>query len=328
MKTTAATLAILIILTGCVSSPIPVVGTEIFDKQMGTEQASSALKDIRSPSSSIILIAAHRGGYENDKVDQATENSIANISNSVSKGYELYETDIQRTKDGHFVMIHDKTIKRETTGTGKASDMTLAELKQLHKRYRDGSISKDRVATLEEFLQHNKGRTVFKADMKSGVSKYFKGIMALVIKYDSLDKIIFRVRYRAADQFAQYRVDGVPYAKSLLMFRLASKAQIDDIKVRFDPIWIHIDVSKTDPANSATLELIKYATSQGLLVQVQARGDAEDWAKFVEAGARMIHTSSPSKVKAFLLHQEPSATSKRTQDPEQGAEGDAVNRAP
>lgn len=57
-------------------------------------------------------------------------------------------------------MIHDPTIDRETTGTGQASNMTLEELQQLHKRYRDGSVSNERVATLAQFLQQGKGKTV------------------------------------------------------------------------------------------------------------------------------------------------------------------------
>ncbi len=65
-----------------------------------------------------VRIAAHRGGYETDKTDDAPENSVANIRVYMNKGYELYETDIQRTKDGHFVIIHDPTIDRETTGSG------------------------------------------------------------------------------------------------------------------------------------------------------------------------------------------------------------------
>jgi glycerophosphoryl diester phosphodiesterase len=248
-----------------------------------------------------ILIAAHRGGYENDKADQAPENSVANIMISKSKGYDLYETDIQRTKDGHFVIMHDPTIDRETTGTGITSNMTLAELEQLHKRYRDGSVSNERVATLEIFLQQGKGITVFKADLKPGVSKYFKEIMQLVIKQEALESIIFRVPYQQADLYARYKADGVPYYKSLLMFKVSTKKQIDDIKTRFDPLTVQINLSKYEPTNRQTLELIQYAVSQGLLVQTHAEGKAEDWLKLIDAGVRMFHTNNPSKLKAFLL---------------------------
>ena len=301
MKTFTLTLASLIILTGCVSSQTPLVETETDSQNKATEQASNALKVLRNPSSTTILIAAHRGGYENDKADLAPENSVANIRVCESKSYELYETDIQRTKDGHFVIMHDPTIDRETNGTGSVNNMTLAELEPLHKRYRDGSVSKERIATLETFLQQGKGRTIFKADLKPGVSKYFNELMQLVIKHDALEGIIFRVPYRQSDLFAKYKAEGVPYINSLLMFMVSTKGEIDDIKARFNPLTIQVNLNKSDPANLETLELIQYATSQGLLVQTHADGNAEDWTKLIEAGVRMFHTKKSSKVKAFLL---------------------------
>jgi glycerophosphoryl diester phosphodiesterase len=250
-----------------------------------------------------VLIAAHRGGYENDKADRAPENSVANILNCERKGYDLYETDIQRTKDGHFVIVHDKTIDRETTGTGPCGNMDLAKLKPLYKRYRDGSISDERVATLAEFLQVGKHRVVYKADLKPGVSEYFKEIMQQVVNNDALDGIIFRVPYRQADVFAQYKSEGVLSSRGLLMFMVSTKEQLDDIKIRFDPLMIQIDLNKSNPATPHALELIQYATSQGLLVEIHDYGTPEDWMKFLEAGARMFHTNKPSEIKAFLHNQ-------------------------
>jgi glycerophosphoryl diester phosphodiesterase len=247
-----------------------------------------------------VLIAAHRGGYESDKADQAPENSLANIQVCQSKGYPLYETDIQRTKDGHFVIMHDRTIDRETTGTGVVSEMMLADLKGLHQRYRDGSVSEEGVATLEEFLEQGKGRTVFKADLKPGVSAHFPAIMKQVVELGALDGIIFRLPYSEAARFEAYKAGGVPYTKSLLMFKVSSKKQLDDIQARFDPLFIQINLSKKDPSATDTLALIRYASSRGLLVETHADGTAEDWAKLVDAGVRMFHSSKPSLVQAFL----------------------------
>lgn len=268
-------------------------------RQAGTEQT---LEAIRNPASTTVLIAAHRGGYENDKTDRAPENSIANIRNCENKGYELYETDIQRTKDGHFVIMHDPTINRETTGEGKVCDLNLAELKQFYKRYRNGSTSKERVATLDDFLQHGKGRTVFKADLKPGVSDHFKELMDVVVKHDALDGIIFRVPYKQADLFARYKADGGAYQRSLLMFKVSTKKQVDDIKARFDPRTIQVNVDRLKPATPQTLETIRYAARQGLLVQTHAEGNARDWSQLCKAGVRMFHTNKPAKMKAFLVN--------------------------
>lgn len=249
-----------------------------------------------------ILIAAHRGGYESDQADRAPENSVVNIQVSHRKGYLIYETDIQRTSDGHFVIVHDPTIDRELTGTGRAKDYTLAELKQMHKRYRDGSVSPRHVATLEEFLREGKSLTVFKADLKPGVSAHFPAIMRLVHALDAQDGIIFRVPYQEADLFAQYHRDRIFTSPTQLMFKVSSRAEIDDIKTRFNPRWIQVDLAKTQPTTPAVLDLIRYATSQGMRVETHAEGDADDWAKLIKAGVRMFHTNRPTELQTFLRH--------------------------
>tara|TARA_R110002096_G_scaffold147671_3_gene307605 strand:- start:2841 stop:3713 length:873 start_codon:yes stop_codon:yes gene_type:complete len=247
-----------------------------------------------------VYIAAHRGGYETDLADRAPENSVANIQNCQAKGYQLYETDIQRTKDGQFVMVHDSTIDRETTGTGKVAEMEWAELKQYRKKYRDGTVSEERVATLEEFLTEGKNRTIFKADLKPGVSAHFEELMQLVAKHNARKGILFRVPYQEADLFAQYQANGAPGLGELLMFKTHSKKQIDDIVARFNPTTVQVHVTKSNPADPKTLELIRYATSLGMLVETHAEGTHDDWAKLVDAGVRMFHTNKPSKVKEFL----------------------------
>lgn len=120
---------------------------------------------VRLAAADPVLVAAHRGGYANDRADRAPENSVANVAVAIRKGFDLYETDIQRTKDGVFVVVHDETLERETTGQGRAADLTLLDLKALTKRYRDGSLSEEKVATLEELLLAGKGRIGFKADL-------------------------------------------------------------------------------------------------------------------------------------------------------------------
>lgn len=264
------------------------------------DSIAGILGDLQDPNSSQVFIAAHRGGYEYDREDAAPENSIANIRNCASKVYELFETDIQRTKDGHFVIIHDPTIERETSGAGKASEMTLLELKSLKKRYRDGSLSSERVASLEEFLEEGRGLTVFKADMKPGVSQHFDEIMKLVVEGDALDGIIFRVPYKDADLYEAYRERGVLIAKHTLMFMVFSTKQVDDIKSRFDSSTIEIKLDKLDPTNEKALDLIRYAIDKGFVVEAHAEGDKEDWEELIGAGVRMFHAKAPSKVKKLL----------------------------
>ncbi|MDF1823981.1 MAG: glycerophosphodiester phosphodiesterase family protein [Verrucomicrobiales bacterium] len=265
-----------------------------------TGQLPPVLAELRDASPDRILIAAHRGGYENDKADKAPENSVANLVNLHQKGYELYETDIQRTRDGHFVIVHDPTIDRETSGTGTVSEMTLKELKSFRKRFRDGTESEQTIATLDEFLVRGKGLTLFKADLKPGVSKYFADLMALVAEHDALNGIIFRVPYYEANLFGKYRDEGGVIAQHTLMFKVTTKDQVNDIKERFESTTIEVKLNKSDPVNAKSLELIEYARKKGFIVETHAEGNAGDWATLINAGVRIFHTSRPSTMKAFL----------------------------
>lgn len=72
-------------------------------------------------------LVAHRGGR-----GLYPENTIAAMNYSLNHyNVDMLETDIHITKDNQFIFIHDGTLDRTTNGTGKVSDYTLEELKQL-----------------------------------------------------------------------------------------------------------------------------------------------------------------------------------------------------
>jgi glycerophosphoryl diester phosphodiesterase len=67
-------------------------------------------------------------------------------------GVDLVEFDVQLTRDGHFVVIHDKRVDRTTNGQGYVAEMSLAELKAL-----DAGAG-ETVPTLQELLKLTSGR--------------------------------------------------------------------------------------------------------------------------------------------------------------------------
>lgn len=69
---------------------------------------------------------AHRGDVSN-----APENTIPALRSAVSNGAGMIEFDVQLSKDGHLVLMHDATVNRTTDGEGKVSDLLFAELRAL-----------------------------------------------------------------------------------------------------------------------------------------------------------------------------------------------------
>ena len=97
------------------------------------------------------LVWGHRGasGY-------APENTMAAFEKAVEMGADGIELDVQLTKDGELVVIHDETIDRVSDGSGWVKDFTYAKLikhnfNRTHPEYEHAQIP-----TLEETLMRKK----------------------------------------------------------------------------------------------------------------------------------------------------------------------------
>lgn len=95
------------------------------------------------------LVVAHRGASS-----LAPENTLAAIKVALDLGVDVVEIDVHKTYDGELVVLHDETVNRTTTGTGKVKDLTLADIKKLDAGVRFGSSFKgERIPTLREVLE-------------------------------------------------------------------------------------------------------------------------------------------------------------------------------
>lgn len=73
-----------------------------------------------------ILNVAHRGasGY-------APEHTLTSYKMGEQMHGDYIEVDLQMTKDGELIAMHDETLDRTTNGTGQVKDYTLEEIKKL-----------------------------------------------------------------------------------------------------------------------------------------------------------------------------------------------------
>ena len=70
-------------------------------------------------------------GHRGTTVD-APENTLTAFRVAAASGVHAVEFDVDFTKDGHAVIIHDTTVDRTTDGNGKVSEYTLAEIRKLN----------------------------------------------------------------------------------------------------------------------------------------------------------------------------------------------------
>lgn len=73
-----------------------------------------------------VVAIAHRGGSA-----LRPENTLPAFDHAVSLGVDGLECDVQLSRDGEVVIIHDPTVNRTTDGTGAVGDFTADELARL-----------------------------------------------------------------------------------------------------------------------------------------------------------------------------------------------------
>lgn len=100
---------------------------------------------------------AHRGAS-----GLAPEETAPAYEKAVEIGADYLELDIQMTRDGHLVAIHDTTVDRTTDGEGRVGAHTLAELKRLdagswfnraHPERADPAYAGARILALDEVIE-------------------------------------------------------------------------------------------------------------------------------------------------------------------------------
>jgi glycerophosphoryl diester phosphodiesterase len=130
------------------------------------------------------VVAAHRGGPSAG----FPENAVSTFENTLRQVPAILEIDIARTRDRVLVLMHDDTVDRTTTGTGRVSDLTLSQLQTLQLKDRDGRALDVGVPTLREALNWSAGRAVLELDVNDDVP--FADVIAEVRAADAMERVI------------------------------------------------------------------------------------------------------------------------------------------
>lgn len=95
-----------------------------------------------------MIIAGHRG-----IAGRFPENTKASIQAAIDLGLGWVEVDVQPTKDGKLVVIHDHNIDRCSNGHGRVDSFTLEELRQFDfGRWFSAEFANESIMTLAELL--------------------------------------------------------------------------------------------------------------------------------------------------------------------------------
>lgn len=130
------------------------------------------------------LVSAHRGG---GTYTGFPENAIPSFEYILRYTPAIIECDVAMTKDSVLVLMHDNTLDRTTTCTGKVNELTWETIQTCYLEDNNGRETPFRVPTFTDVLQWADGKTVLTVDVKRSVP---------------LEKVVDYIEANAAENYA------------------------------------------------------------------------------------------------------------------------------
>lgn len=229
---------------------------------------------------------AHRGFCS-----QYPENTMLSFQKALDEGVDGIENDVQLTKDGQIIIMHDESVDRTTNGRGWVKDFTLEELKQLDASEKFGDrFGVQRVPTLREYLELVKDLPILtNIEMKTGVFEYREMEQLLV---DMLREyhVEDRVLITSFNHFTIMRMKKL--APELRYGFLAYDWRLDagEYTQRYGIPCYHPDYHNLTP------EVVEDLHSHGIEVNPYTVDDPEDIRDMMAKGVHSVITNCPDVV--------------------------------
>ncbi|MCK3686294.1 glycerophosphodiester phosphodiesterase family protein [Maribellus sp. YY47] len=149
-----------------------------------TDKVTAIREKLMSRDKSSVIVVAHRGDWRN-----FPENSLEAIDNAIKMGVDVVELDVQMTKDSVMILMHDSKLDRTTTGKGVVAETNWADIQELNLRNGCAIRTIHKVPTLEEALEHAKGKIMLNLDK---ADRYFDRVYALLQKTGTTKQVIMK----------------------------------------------------------------------------------------------------------------------------------------
>lgn len=163
---------------------------------------SSLPQQFRYTGDSSILVSGHRGGIE----EGFPENSLEGFKHILSKMPAFFEIDPRLTKDSVAVLLHDPTLERTTTGSGKLADYTWEELQKIRLKDHEGNETAYLVPRLDSVIQWSRGKTIINLDKKD---LPFDRVIEMIRKQNAVDHVMVTVHTGAQARYYYDRLPGI-----------------------------------------------------------------------------------------------------------------------
>ncbi|MBG9854203.1 Glycerophosphoryl diester phosphodiesterase [Bacillus cereus] len=271
-----------------------VIGTFVFHKanELKYTKAINQLNHIKN--------IAHRGASA-----YAPEHTIAAYKLGKHLKGDYIEIDLQMTKDGHLVAMHDETVNRTTNGTGLVKEHTLEEIKQLntgsffnekHPPVAKKEFENANVPTLEEIIKtfgHNANYYIETKSPDEYPSMEEK-LLEIIKHYGINDKVIIQSFSEASLKKIHSLDVNIPLVQLLPYKKAAQLTELEMKKYKTYCIGLGMNYKYIDSA------YVKRIKKHGLEVHPFTVDNETDMKKLILWGVDGMFTNYPDRLHSLL----------------------------
>jgi len=225
----------------------------------------------------VVAVTAHRGA----KVSNP-ENTLASFKAAMEAGANYIELDVQRTKDGQIVVLHDADFMRMGSDPRKIAALTGAEVATIDigRKY-DPKFAGEHAPTLEEVIDLVRGQMKINIELKYNVpdSTLAPAVVELLRRKDFMDQVVIT----SLDYGALKQVERIE--PSLKTGHIVTAAVGNVARTEADFLSLN--------SARATSSLVRQAHAAGKEVHVWTVNKPEVMQRMIERGVDNIITDDP-----------------------------------
>ena len=243
-------------------------------------------------------VLAHRGAS-----GSAPETTLASYRLALRMKVDFLELDVQMTRDGELVAIHDTTVDRTSDGKGAVGQMTLAELRKLDagswfnrtrpERARP-EYAGERIPLLQEIIDLARPAAAGLYIETKSPELYPEEFEAKLLE------VIKRNRFGSRVVVQSFSARSVEKVRALDK-SIRTALLVEDLKK--DPVEATLAAGAPELAIRYTLltpEIAKRARDKGLGLTVWTANDEASMKRMIELGVDRIITDFPERLNSLL----------------------------
>ncbi|PED91935.1 glycerophosphodiester phosphodiesterase [Bacillus toyonensis] len=243
---------------------------------------------------------AHRGASA-----YAPEHTIAAYKLGQQLKGDYIEIDLQMTKDGHLLAMHDETVNRTTNGKGLVKEHTLEEMKQLnvgsffnekYPNFAKKEFENAKVPTLKEIIEMFGHNANYYIETKS--PDEYPGMeekLLEIIKYYQIsDKVIIQSFSEESLQKIHSLHANIPLVQLLSYKKAVQLNELEIEKYKTYCIGLGMNYKYIDSAD------VKKIKKHGLEVHPFTVDNEKDMKKLLSWGVDGMFTNYPDRLHSIL----------------------------